>query len=176
MYFQSNSFIDIPSSCRGAVNSSVYAEELFDCEDLQTLRQKYITSYCEVSYDKVCTSEYTDNPPFSCSKVSYPTFITTIATAFANASGVWTFVVIFLKLMLKIHYPHGYSDYDYDEERERFIPRGFKVEYPDVVGEVFGHSEKGAAVHPETDIHRKTEEDEYLRQRHLNTSSGQELV
>ena len=151
--------------------------DLMQCNDMIAVKNDYVTSTCPDSITKVCTSAYTDNPPFSCSKDTYPTFITTIATAFANASGVWTFVVIFLKIMLKISYPHGFYDYDYDEERERFVPKGFKPVYPDV----FSSSKRTgveAQVYPNDSSHdgydnpRKQVEDDGLRQRNNNTESG----
>lgn len=110
----------------------------------------YVSDTCSDSLEAICTSAYTDNPPFSCERVTYPTFVTIIATAFANASGVWSATVIALKLLLKLRYPHGYRDFDYDEERERFIPKntGLNVSSSGKSHNPNGDSNGDARIHP----------------------------
>jgi hypothetical protein len=82
----------------------------------------FVSETCSNSLESICTSAYTENPPFSCERITFPSFITNIATAFANTTGAWTFIVIALKILLKFQYPHGFHDFVYDEATETFLP------------------------------------------------------
>lgn len=122
IFYQKNSYLSIPIPCRGYVSNSNESESLLSCPELATMKSNFTSINCKNSFTTVCTNEYTDNPPFSCSRDIYPTFITTIATAMANASGAWSVVVIAIQLLLKLRWPHGTVEFDYDESTNRFVP------------------------------------------------------
>jgi hypothetical protein len=89
---------------------------------MKAIKTSFISDSCSASLDTVCAQEYTENPPYSCVRDIYPTFLTCIATALANASGAWSLLVIALCLGLKIFWPHGSLAFDYDESVNRFLP------------------------------------------------------
>jgi hypothetical protein len=89
---------------------------------MKAIKTSFISDSCSASLDTVCTKEYTENPPYSCVRNIYPTFLTCLATALANASGAWSLLVIVLCMGLKIFWPHGSLAFDYDESVNRFLP------------------------------------------------------
>jgi hypothetical protein len=114
--------INSTSTCAGYISSTSAATNLLSCPDVVTAKEALISSTCEASYTDVCAMEYTENPPFSCVRKTYPIFLTTIATALANSSGVWSLCIIAIQVILKYFYPKGSIDFDYDEELFRYLP------------------------------------------------------
>lgn len=123
-YYQNNIYIDVPTSCSGAITMKSQAKNLLSCSAVATAQSTFLTNTCSTSYDKVCDQEYTENPPFSCTKDTYPTTLTNLSTSFANASAAFSFMVLFFRILMKIFYPHGCTEYDYDPVTERYLPHG----------------------------------------------------
>jgi hypothetical protein len=124
VYYQRSSYLSInsTSTCAGYISSTNDSTNLLSCPDVLAAKQAFISSTCEASYNDVCTQEFTENPPFSCVRKTYPIFLTTIATALANSSGVWSLLIIAIQMILKYFYPTGTIAFDYDEELNRFLP------------------------------------------------------
>eukprot|EP01039_Chlorochromonas_danica_P003631 gene3631-3976_t len=121
IYYQDNEHFSVPSSCQGYIDTKDNATELLSCEGVASLYDTFTTTTCEESYSVVCEAAFTNNPPFSCEKTTYPSWITNLATAFANGSGVTSIVFILIKLILRQIYKHYVYDFDYDKKSERYL-------------------------------------------------------
>lgn len=115
-------FFDVPESCVGYISKVHDASRILECPAVKIMQDQFVSSNCSNSFTKVCESEYTDNPPFSCSRDVYPNFLTVIGTAIADSSGAWSVIVMIMQLILKVFYPHGTIDFDFDESVNRFLP------------------------------------------------------
>lgn len=121
IYYQDNEHFSVPSSCQGYIDTKDNATQLLSCEGVASLYDTFTTTTCEASYSVICEAAFTDNPPFSCEKTTYPSWITNLATAFANGSGVTSIVFIVIKLILRRVYKHYVYDFDYDKKTERYL-------------------------------------------------------
>lgn len=92
---------------------------------MQDLQTTFVTNTCGSSFEKVCDAVYTDNPPFSCETTVYPTWLTIIATAFANASGAWSLAFLAIKLILRKTHFHFVHEFEYDRKKERYMNRDY---------------------------------------------------
>lgn len=93
IYYQSNTFfgVEAGSNCSGWISSTSNAEDMLTCPSITQAMNGWIEDSCDSSIADVCTEEYTDNPPFSCSRTTYPGWLTNLATGLANAEGAWSF-------------------------------------------------------------------------------------
>jgi hypothetical protein len=106
LYYQSpNQYFAIPFGCLGIA----YDKLLTDCPEVKANMAALVTSTCQASIDKVCTTQYTQNPPFACSKPITPSPLTVISLAGSNtmalASLVATLVALFLGRRYKNYAP-----------------------------------------------------------------------
>ncbi|RYH29345.1 hypothetical protein EON65_08780 [archaeon] len=120
MYYQSNQFFSVPINCQESISNPSAVDSLVACPSMATIYNAFVSSVCEDSFEKVCKAAYTDNPPFSCSKTVYPTWITCLATAFANASGVLAVTFVIIKVLLRQIQYHYVHEFEYDRKKERY--------------------------------------------------------
>ena len=99
----------MPNACSGiySATTQVTEQSLYQCPQLAAIVLNFTTVNCESSFAKICQAEYTDNPPFSCTKETTPEFLTTLGSALANSSALWSFSAIVISLSLKRMYPGG---------------------------------------------------------------------
>lgn len=104
-----NKIFTVPDSCQGSLSSlsSSTVDQLLSCPDVVALKVNFTDYYCPLSFDTVCATAYTDNPPFSCSRNVRSTYITIVANSFSNASLVGTVLVVLIHFTLKRLYPNG---------------------------------------------------------------------
>lgn len=121
IYYQNHEYITVPTSCAGMFDSTADAtlSALYTCPGLAALATSFTASDCSDSFAKVCQAEYTDNPPYSCTKTNSPDFLTTLGSALANASAMWSFTAILFALTLKRIYPGGIVYRTYKENHHR---------------------------------------------------------
>lgn len=120
----------MPASCAGAFASpsEVTLAALYSCPALSSLATNFTSTDCPASFSKVCQAEYTDNPPYSCTRSVSPEFLTTLGSSLGNASAMWSLTVIIIALSLKRAYPGGilYRTYKVDNHRvyesEKVVP------------------------------------------------------
>lgn len=99
---------------------------MLDCPAVASLVTNLVDVQCPASFDTICTASYTDNPPFSCETTTYPSWLTTIGTAFANASGAWSICFIIIKFILRKTHFHFVHDFEYDRKNERYLNRDYE--------------------------------------------------
>ncbi len=127
IYYQNHVYITVPAACAGIYTqaSEVTLASLSTCSALYALTSNFTSTDCDDSVDKVCTAEYTDNPPYSCTKSVSPDFLTTLGSALSNASALWGACALLFALSLKRIYPGGIMYRTYKENHRRiFIKPG----------------------------------------------------
>ena len=125
MYYQNHVYITVPSACAGIYSkaSEVTLASLSTCPALYSLISNFTSVDCDESVEKVCTAEYTDNPPYSCTKSVSPDFLTTLGSALSNASALWGACALLFALSLKRIYPGGILYRTYKENHRRIYTK-----------------------------------------------------
>lgn len=123
IYFQTSSYFNVPTSCKSYINSTEHTLDILNCPDMITMREGYLKPNCMTSINVICEVVYEDNPPFSCERTTYPSYIGVTATALANASGAWSLIFLLIKIALRKTHFHYVHDFEYDKSKERYFNR-----------------------------------------------------
>ena len=84
MYYQRSDLITMPDSCLTlGPNPTTLLQNPTCNTDIQLIWNDLQTQ-CRTSYDKLCTTAYTDNPPFACIHSHNPPLTTTLSNTFAG--------------------------------------------------------------------------------------------
>lgn len=120
-YYQTSTYLQIPSTCNGIIDSISTATAtsklavVSACSDVSTLYSTYVTSTCSSAINTICDISW-KNPPFQCTNIIKATPLSIVANAFSYASTAWTFMVVFSSKVLSIVYPDGFHlDYEHDK-------------------------------------------------------------
>lgn len=101
--------------------------KISSCPSLAALVGNFTSIDCADSFEDVCQAEYTDNPPYSCTKETTAAIITVLGTSLANASALWSFTAIVISLSLKRIYPGGIFYKEYKEQHAKEKQQTYKA-------------------------------------------------
>lgn len=129
IYYQNNKFIPVPDDCAGIASdtSGFTKNKMLDCKSLRALMYNFTSVDCEDSYEEICQAEYTDNPPYSCTRETTDDILTVLGSSLANASAAWSVFVIVVSLSLKRIYPGGIWYKEYLEKHGKAAPKASTV-------------------------------------------------
>lgn len=119
----------MPEDCSGIFSGTdgITDEKINNCPSLAALVGNFTSIDCADSFDDVCQAEYTDNPPFSCTKETTESIITILGSSLANASALWSFTAIMISLSLKRIYPGGIFYKEYKEKHAKEKEQAYKA-------------------------------------------------
>jgi len=106
IYYQLSKMVSVPGFCE---DSSLDPVEFFDQCHPNTADDDNLASLwvdmqesCEASYEKICTTVYTDNPPFACSVDDKPSFLGIVSNAFAGTEFLYVVYTSFLIISISV--------------------------------------------------------------------------
>jgi len=97
LYYQGpNQYFPFPVECLGIPP----ADLLTKCPSIAANQKVLVASSCQASIEKICTTQYTDNPPFLCSTTVAPQPLTVLSLSVSNTLTVSGLLSIALALLL----------------------------------------------------------------------------
>ena len=99
--------ITVPTFCQStSLDHDLFFQRCYpnidDEENLQTMWIE-MQKDCIASYDKICTTVFTENPPFACTYDSGPSFLSVFANAFAGTEFIYVLFTTLVMLALTIY-------------------------------------------------------------------------
>jgi hypothetical protein len=101
----------MPSSCLSSISDPSNLNLYLNCSAVTSLLSSFILNDCPDSFSTVCSREFNENPPFTCSKKVFNNFLTCFGSASANGSAAFSILVVLLALFFSRLYPGGTSKY-----------------------------------------------------------------
>lgn len=80
--------------------------------------KKLVKSTCQQSIEKVCTTQYNDNPPYTCTSYTRYSILTVLSLSFSTTMAIIGVVAILLTTILTIWYPTYTSSTEPHVEKE----------------------------------------------------------
>jgi hypothetical protein len=98
IYYQLSDAATVPQSCQ-SLNPAAMTADATCFSHLSSSNWNKLNAKCALSYDNVCNTVYTDNPPYACVLTLSPGFIELASNSFAGTQFVYSiFSVVALGL------------------------------------------------------------------------------
>lgn len=96
LYYQGpNAYYSFPVECLGLP----FDQMLKQCAPIATNQKALVDASCTASIEKICTTQYTKNPPFSCSTVTYSDWLTVLSLSISNTLTVYALLSMLIALI-----------------------------------------------------------------------------
>jgi hypothetical protein len=139
LYYQGpNEYHPFPVSCLGVPPQDL----LTKCAPVAAKQQALVQASCQASIAKVCATQYTDNPPFSCTTVMHSGWLTVLSLSVSNTVTVSLVLSLLLSfLWTRLYAQYRPSDTDLEELNDERT-------WGQALDEVLGYCCGGAAARP----------------------------
>jgi len=118
LYYQSpNVYYPLPQQCL----SIPYDKLLTECPPIAANMASLVDTTCQQSIEKVCSTQYNDNPPYTCTTYTRSSVLTVLSLAFSTTMAIIGVVGILLTICLTQIYPTHMTSTDLRHEKETVL-------------------------------------------------------